>query len=186
MSQLVSCSAERSPAPAAHPSATDGESAVEIKTVKLDRDKRLIEIAFTRPNGSALESVSFPCKDTPRKQFVEAMKELDADFKQIMSQPGDNECRVLGVHFGSKGGRDHFQLLGGLTVEAGFSSLNTPLLWEPTPELIQSGAALAVDQVKRLRKLEAEAVKYVEGQRTEEPEEQEEGEEEATVSKTAH
>lgn len=155
---------------------------MDIQTVKLDRSNGKVEVRFTRPNGSSVESVVFQCGDEPSDAFKNAVKALDGDFSYIMEQKKGTTAEVSGVHFGSKGGRDTFQLLGGLRVESGFSSLNTPVLYEPGADLFE-GANLTEAQVKRVRKVAAEAKKYVEGKRTErEPDGAEAEKEEAAAS----
>lgn len=137
---------------------------MDITTVKLDRDSNKVEISFRQPNGQATEETTFKCKDQPMKSFADAMEKLDVDFSEIMQQPGDNDVRVIGVHFGEKGGRETFQMLGGIQVDAGFSSLNTPQLYAPADGQA-SPATLSDEQHKRLKKLRIEAKKYYDGNR---------------------
>lgn len=138
---------------------------MEIHTVKYNRQKGTVEVLFSRPNGTDMEAVAFPSSDIPQKAFVKAFKALDGDFRYIMHQPEDNDVEVSGIHFKKKGSGDSFQLLGGIRVEAGFSSLNTPALYEPGTDLFEE-ACVTEAQVKRFRAVARHAKKYVEGSRT--------------------
>jgi len=138
---------------------------VQIRTVKYSREKGTVEVLFTRPNGKDQETVQLQSSDLPGKAFVKAFKALDGDFRYVMHQPEDNDVEVSGIHFKESGGRDTFQLLGGIRVEAGFSSLNSPKLYEPGGDLFE-GACLTDAQAKRFLAVARHAKKYVEGSRT--------------------
>lgn len=138
---------------------------MDIRTVKYDRKKNTVEVAFTRPNGSDKEDVSFASDDVPTKGFVKAFKQLDGDFRYLMMQPEDNDVEVHGIHFRDKGGRRTFQLLGGIRVDAGYSSLNTPTLYEPGTDLFED-ACLTEAQAKRFDSVARHAAKYVQGSRS--------------------
>lgn len=154
---------------------------MEVQTVKWHREKGTVEVVFTRPNGKDEEDVTLASGDVPTKAFVKAFKALDGDFRYIMEQKEDVEAEVHGIHFKSKGGRDTFQLLGGLRVEAGYSSLNTPVLYEPGADLFE-GACLTEAQAKRFRAVATHAKKYVEGSRTQLDDAQESEEAEAETA----
>lgn len=138
---------------------------MEIRTVKYDRQKNTVEVAFTRQNGSDEEAAKLASGDIPTKAFVKAFQALDGDFRYIMHLSEDNEAEVHGIHFKEKGGRLTYQLLGGLRVEAGYSSLNTPVLYDPASELFED-ACLTEAQAKRFLAVARHAIKYVEGSRT--------------------
>lgn len=142
------------------------ELTVDIRTVKVPRDGSKVEISFLRPNGNAVEEVKFPCTDEPSEAFRQAMHDLDGDFRYLMGLTKKNQAEVHGIHFREKGGRRTFQLLGGLRVDAGYSSLNTPVLYEPGSDLFED-ANITDAQFQRFVKVAAEAKKYVEGKRTE-------------------
>lgn len=151
---------------------------MDIQTVKYNREKGTVEVSFTRPNGTDHEAVAFASGDIPSKAFVKAFKALDGDFRYLMHQPEDNDVEVHGIHFKERGGRESFQLLGGLRVEAGYSSLNTPQLYAPGTDLFED-ACVTEAQAKRFRAVARHAKKYVDGSRTTPAEE--EAEEEAEV-----
>lgn len=138
---------------------------VIVQTVKYSTSKGVVEVTFLRQNGEDLEKVVFASSDVPRKQFITAWKALVGDFRYIMHQSEDNDLEVLGIHFKNAGGRATYQLLGGIRVEAGFSSLNSPTMYEPDGDLFED-ACLTEEQEKRFTKVAAQAVKYVKGART--------------------
>lgn len=155
---------------------------MEIRTVKYNREKGTVEVKFLRPNGQDREEVTFPSTDVPSKGFQKAFKALDGDFRYIMHQKEDNDVEVHGIHFRTKDGVDTFQLLGGIRVDAGYSSLNTPTLYEPGGDLF-ADACVTEAQAKRFRSVANHAKKYVEGTRTTPaPDPEEEPEEEAETA----
>lgn len=146
---------------------------MDINSVKIDVGAKTVTIGLTRQNqiegSSTPEKVpAFVCPDAPAKTFRTALTNLKGDFIFLMDEVIDPEQRdkvtVHGVNFVTKGGREQFQILGGINPEMGYCSLNTPFLWAPGDG--KSGPrTLTEEQVKRLRKVRVEAAKYVDGNR---------------------
>lgn len=142
---------------------------MKVTSAKILADAKKVKIAFTRENGRDAEIVpNFSSADVPAKSFIKAMRDLHGDFCFIMELPKKlhDKVSVHGVSFGKKGGQDTYTILGGLKVDAGYSSLNTPTMIAPSEDSTGVAATLTGEQVGRLEAFRAEAVQYVEGQRS--------------------
>ena len=128
----------------------------------------VVDIGRVQKNGQLEEVVSLPsAKDEPRAAFKNALSNLAGDFSYFLELAGFKGAVVVhGLKIGkTKDGGQTFRILGGLKVGAGFSSLNTPLLYAPKAGGEGGEATLTADQMGRISKLVTAARKYLEGDR---------------------
>jgi len=138
-----------------------------MEVVKIKSKDGVTSVDFRRPNGRDDEVVSFSSKDEPRKEFGKALAGLTNDLLALCELDKANARKgteVISVSIGTKKDVRNFVISGRRQVEAGTFSLSSPLVHEREEE---TGAnTIPTTTLKKIEKLIAEAVRFVNGERT--------------------
>lgn len=131
-------------------------------------------IEWTTPNENDREAHMLTSEDEPEPSFVDALEALTADALSKLALPADDpeddtvetELTTLNVRRDVHGNRG-FLFSVRRKVPAGTYSVTTPRLRAPSEDSDpDSPVLLTEDQMERIRDLEHQAIRYIQGHRT--------------------
>lgn len=137
--------------------------------IKYDGSKVRLEYELTRPRGGDPDEFVYVCSDRPLPSFPEALQALDVDVCHICEFPSSEAAKlaVRGVSIGYEDDVPGLCITALRSVMTANSPLilNTPYLPERPRTSDPSGYRLPHETVRRLKKVIAEANRYLDGER---------------------